>query len=288
MNSESENDIRASTPLMEAVLLDNEQESLQWTKELLEAGEDPNQLDPAIQRTPLFAAWWNDRTDLIKLLLNFGGTGNVDVGSFDEVMIGSASIQNSILLCEAGFRFDSGLTKNQLGEIMCESYTNPLEYFLEYELWDHIKAFGPYGLLNLIHAYDGMLGMQPLACMARDGLVKQAKWLIDHGADVNAHCEGMIGSTALDCAVGEKRLDMIKLLLNEGANPNIPTWMWISATDRVSRYGPAKVKGHHDATKDSDLVEIKGLVLDACKKFPPPFRPDGSKASPWPPEYKAK
>lgn len=288
MSTEDPQSYQPSTPLMEAVLLDDQAEAYRWTKELLEAGEDPNQIDSIYLRTPLFAAWCENRPQLVHLLLDFGASAQVELSSFDEVMIGNASIQTSLPICKAGFRFDSLLTTNQLGETMCESYSNPIEYFLEQGLWDHIEAFKPFGIMNLIHAFDGMLGKQPLANMAREGLEKQVKWLLEHGADVNAHCNGMIGSTALEEAVDSRNLNIIKLLLNAGANPNIPTWMWQTCTDRVSRFGSAKRKPHHNSSKDSDLVEIRKLILDASKMYPPPTYPDGTTPDVWPPVHKSK
>lgn len=47
---------RPSTPLMEAVLLEDESEAYRWAKELLEAGEDPNQLDLVYQQHPISEA----------------------------------------------------------------------------------------------------------------------------------------------------------------------------------------------------------------------------------------
>ncbi|MEX0876169.1 MAG: ankyrin repeat domain-containing protein [Phycisphaerales bacterium] len=202
-------------------------------------------------------------------------------------MIANAPIETSLLIFEAGFSFKSFLGTNQLGETVCSGGTNPLSYLLEHERWDHIEAFRPYGLMCLLDAYE-FLGLSPLAEMARDGHLKQARWLISQGADVNAHCQGMIGDTALDSAVHEKHLDMVKLLLSAGANPNIPTWMWITATDRVSKYGPMRKKPRHDPDKYADLIEIKRLVLDAARRFPPPTYPNGTIPEVWPPEPKKK
>lgn len=277
---------RPATPLMEAILLEDEQESLRWVKELLESGENPNTKDLILCRTPLEAAWVEGRTDLIKLFLAHGCRVEFDAGMLDEVYIANAPIEASTLIFEAGLSFQVFLGTNQLNETMCITGSNPLTYFLEEELWGHIEQFKKYDLMCLLNAFE-MLGLTPLAEMARDGNFEQAQWLLKQGADVNAFCEGLIGCTAIENAVESRDIPMIILLIDAGANPNIPTWMWNTCVDRVINFGPKK-KRRHIPEKESDLVEIKRRILDASKKFPPPTYPDGSKPKVWPPEPKAK
>ncbi|MFN9970909.1 MAG: ankyrin repeat domain-containing protein, partial [Phycisphaerae bacterium] len=51
------------------------------------------------------------------------------------------------------------------------------------------------------------------------------------GADVNARNADYAGETALDYAVKCDRLDIASKLLAAGADPDIPTWAWMSARD---------------------------------------------------------
>jgi Ankyrin repeats (3 copies)/Domain of unknown function (DUF4375) len=60
----------------------------------------------------------------------------------------------------------------------------------------------------------------PLTVAARDGTVEAARWLLDHGADVNGRAEPT-ASTPLEEAVVEGRLEMVEYLLERGADPGI-------------------------------------------------------------------
>ena len=68
----NESAFHPKTPLMEAILLEDEQESVRWVKELLDAGEDPNQLDYTGYKPPLYEAWSSGKTEIVRLLLKHG------------------------------------------------------------------------------------------------------------------------------------------------------------------------------------------------------------------------
>jgi hypothetical protein len=72
----------------------------------------------------------------------------------------------------------------------------------------------------------------PLALAAMVGAVEIVNILLAAGADVNARNDDYAGSTALDYAVERDRFDIASKLLAAGADPDIPTWMWMSARDR--------------------------------------------------------
>tara|TARA_R110002072_G_scaffold42064_21_gene118866 strand:+ start:129749 stop:130558 length:810 start_codon:yes stop_codon:yes gene_type:complete len=262
----NESAFHPKTPLMEAILLEDELESVRWVRELLAAGEDPNQLDYTGYRPPLYEAWGLGKTAVVRLLLDNGAQIITDKGLLDEVSVGFAPIEATLLLLEAGHSFkECVILKGD--EPMCESDSNHLTYLLEQERWDHIQAFEKYDLFCLINAF-GFLGLTPLAEMARDNRIEQARWLLDKRANVNAHCRNCVGYTALEEAVDGKHLEMIKLLIDAGANPNIRTWMRMNCVDRVQPIDPSRRKQRHNPEKRADLKEIKDLVLAASKNFP--------------------
>jgi len=72
----------------------------------------------------------------------------------------------------------------------------------------------------------------PLALASMVGAIEIVKILLAAGADVNARNADYAGKTALDYAVERGRLDIASKLLGAGADPDIPTWVWMSARDR--------------------------------------------------------
>jgi hypothetical protein len=62
-----------------------------------------------------------------------------------------------------------------------------------------------------------------------------AQYLIEAGADVNAHDEEKIGETPLGEIVPTCSLAAAQLLIDAGADPTILGWMKITALDRVRR-----------------------------------------------------
>jgi len=284
----------ASTLLVEAIQLDSEPESLKWAQDLLKAGEDPNAFDHIAQTLPLEAAWreaaWEDHKSdtALKVLLESGADVQLltERSLYSLDLIARGPVDLTLLMIEHGLDLSSLYYTTEIGERHC-GWDNPLTMLLEIADFTKINQLEPFGILDFVHIYDE-LGDAPLGYFAREGNRDIADWLLKHGADINARNEYHIGNTALDRAIHEHDLYMIEFLLNRGANPNIPTWMWITATDRVSKYGSARTKGRHDAKKDADLVEIKHIVLEASKNFQPPTYPDGSTPSVWPPDPSSK
>lgn len=279
---------------MEAIQLDDDKESVRWVQELLDAGEDPNAYDKTTQMFPMDAAWseavWEEhRTDhVVRLLLEAGANLQVlaEKSPYVNGLILNGQIDLTLLMFRHGLKLSEFYYTTEIGERHCGT-DNLLTRLLKQGEYEKIEQLEPFGILEFIHIFDD-LGDAPLGYFAREGDRIAAGWLLKHGANINLHSESIIGDTALDRAIHEHNIQMIEFLLNRGANPNIPTWMWITATDRVSEYGTAKTKGHHDSSKDADLIEIKRIVLEASKKFPPPTYPDGSKPKVWPPHPKPK
>ncbi|MGH7244835.1 MAG: ankyrin repeat domain-containing protein [Phycisphaerales bacterium] len=88
---------------------------------------------------------------------------------------------------------------------------------------------------DFLNTFDSDLSWTPLHHAARDKQEAAARILIDAGADPNAHDESRIGSTPLDVAIENGCAPIVSLLLKAGADPDIPTWTWVSARQRAER-----------------------------------------------------
>ena len=257
---------RASTPLMEAILLPNEEESVKWVSELLEAGEDPNQYDLLACRYPLEAAWseaiWTDgRSDaVLRLMLNHGASVNEQLhhDADLELLFINASTDLCLLMLEHGIKLQ-WLYKSREHEKFTD-YFNPLTKMLAENQTEKLEALTPFGILEFIHVFSD-LGHQPLHEMIDIDRLDHANWLIQHGADINAHSDLVVGDTPLDRAVEAQSLRAVEFCLNRGANPKIPTWMSITAFQRAER--------HFQGNKKSNTAkQIFKLVEDASRKHP--------------------
>ena len=257
---------RPATQLMEAILLEDEQESLRWVKELLESGEDPNQLDYDYYSPPLYEAWSTGRTKIVKLLIEHGALISTNHGPPNECFISTVPVEATLVLFEAGHSFIEYI-EYRYGEPMSASGSNPLTYLLNDKCYEHIQAFEQYKIMSLLNVYNDC-GLTPLGEMARDNNLIQARWLLEKNADVNAHCKCLVGYTALDNAVHDNHVEMIKLLLEAGANPNIRTCMNVCCTEHVQMNQSTAKKQRNNPSEQSKLKKIKDLVIDASKKFP--------------------
>ena len=269
--------------LIETIRLEDEKAAFVQTKILLEAGVDPNQLDTATDSNPLLEAWISGQIDIMRVLIKAGADGQVVANlPFDLTWeFIRVTPEATLLLIESGFTLESLYKKNQLDEIVCNG-ENLIVFLLDDRRYDFIESLKPHGILDFIHAYD-CLGNSPLGDMARDGHLEQAKWLLQHGADVNAHCEYSNGSTALDEAIENANVEMTSLLLEAGANPNIPTWMWITATNRAVDFAADFEFRKESSQNIPNAEKIREMVLDASKNFPKHIYPNGTTPEVWPP-----
>jgi ankyrin repeat protein len=92
------------------------------------------------------------------------------------------------------------------------------------------------------------LGHTPLHCAVAGEHYKAAEWLLQEGANVDAHDEAKIGETPLGLAVRGEYPQIVELLLKSGANPDITGWMAHTARSRAAR------------RKDADGKEIAALI----------------------------
>jgi ankyrin repeat protein len=79
------------------------------------------------------------------------------------------------------------------------------------------------------------LSYAPLHYAVRDEHYKAAEWLLDQGADVNAHGQELLGETPLSLASQGDYPEIAELLLKRGADPDVPGWMALTARLRALR-----------------------------------------------------
>lgn len=75
-------------------------------------------------------------------------------------------------------------------------------------------------------------------------------FLLEKGADVNAHLRDHAGDTPISTAAYKGHYAITKLLLKAGADPYIPTWMGNDALDYAIK------------RKDANGEKIKALILE--------------------------
>jgi ankyrin repeat protein len=93
-----------------------------------------------------------------------------------------------------------------------------------------------------VNAFDELLGKTPLHYAVEREHFDVAAFLIEHGADVNAHHEPSIGNTPLGDIAGNCTFRMAKLLIDAGADPGILGWMGLTALDRAAKRKRAEGK----------------------------------------------
>ena len=98
------------------------------------------------------------------------------------------------------------------------------------------------------------LGMTPLHYAVKGEHHDVAQFLIEHGADVNAHHEPTISNTPLAEVAATCSLRIARLLVGAGADPTIRGWMQLNALDRA--------KGR----KRGEGREVYELLLRAGRK----------------------
>jgi ankyrin repeat protein len=103
----------------------------------------------------------------------------------------------------------------------------------------------------------GKLGSPPLTVAAVHGQIDTIKWLLSHGAIIDAEDED--GSTALHCAVGAGIIESVDVLIKAGADINYPRkpYGWESVTPLAYAVG----EGY------ADIVEL--LLANDAKLFYP-------------------
>jgi ankyrin repeat protein len=97
-------------------------------------------------------------------------------------------------------------------------------------------------------------GKTPLHYAAENDFIDVVRYLIEAGANVNAHEPRVIGDTTLGAIAGNCSLEMAKLLIAAGADPTIRGWMQLCALDKAKE------------RKRGDGPHIYKLMLDAAAR----------------------
>jgi len=164
---------------------------------LLDHGADPNLPEEQIapKGKALYSAVFNGHYDIAKLLLERGAFPNPPVESSGDALWVSREFRPDKRIEELLLSYGATPTKGHSGEDWPEASHN----------WLHIT---------------------PLHHAARRGDLKEAKKLLDGGADLTGRDEHL-GSTPLAWAAKFGQLDMVKFLLERGAPktlPDDPVW----------------------------------------------------------------
>ena len=224
---------KPATPLVEAIQLDDEEESVRWVQELLDAGEDPNVLDPFTTTRPFSESWYRGSLKLMQLLVEYGADPLSEPKDFDGLLILANSYPCTKYMWEHGHRFDQ-LSEDRDGEyVLSGGLNHPLTVLLDHNAWELIEKLKPLGLLDTINVIEECSEETPLAEMVRQQKIEHAEWLLEHGARPNHRWSNRVEYTPLDHAVKNQDINMVKLLIQHSADPHIRTWMNISALDRA-------------------------------------------------------
>jgi hypothetical protein len=257
-------------PVVEAVMMEDEGEAARWLAELLDGGADPNVIDPVRGQCAIEAAWELGRAGLVEILLDRGAV--IDLVKTDYSCLFSWDcIECARVVLEHGFRFDRFIVRNPLGEPVIGGTTHVLDWVLSERDLERLELFMGFGLLDLIDVFEG--SRTPLVTAIDEGRHDDARWLLKHGANVNAYCEHGADYTALDYAIERHDSEAIELLIRLGGNPNIPTMMQTTAAERA-------VRAHADGKLDRSVAK---RVIDAAAAFPDPVFPTRRPIPEWPP-----
>jgi hypothetical protein len=83
----------------------------------------------------------------------------------------------------------------------------------------------------LINVFEPDTHFTPLMVAVQGGNGSMIEFLLDAGADINAHDEGQIADSALTLAVERGDLETCRLLIARGADPTIPGFMGLTPFD---------------------------------------------------------
>jgi ankyrin repeat protein len=264
--------------LCEAVVLEDRVVGMAWLERLISDGVDLNTKGLG-GHVPLEAALWSSHWQAVDRLLDAGAWLRIDsaYGSLACWMLAQApeSIIERFLaggmewgdLVEIGDEEDT-MVENPIVDLLQESRFARLEW-----LWDR-------GLDRLKEVVQPDLGWTPLVSMSAKNDLVGAAWLIGKGVDVNRRGEASNGFTALDKAVMNGDVEMARLLVEAGANPNIPTWMWGTATGRAADEVKKSERGSAEYVR---AREVWAVVEPAARRFAKPVYPDGRAVGEWPP-----
>lgn len=106
----------------------------------------------------------------------------------------------------------------------------PLHRAVQGDTREHVAQLLAEGLP--LNAFDDE-GYTPLHYAVLAGNLPMIRFLLEAGADVNAHHLASIGETPLGAVARNCTYEVARLLVEAGADPTIPGWMQVSALHRA-------------------------------------------------------
>jgi len=107
-----------------------------------------------------------------------------------------------------------------------------------------------------VNDFDEGMSFTPLHYAVENEHYEVAKYLLEQGADINAHEEDKIGETPLGQVSPNCSYKMAKFLVENGANPCIIGWMGLTSLDRAK-----------ERKKEEGKMVYELLLKTAISKF---------------------
>lgn len=265
--------------LCEAVQLEDRAVGMALVEQLIAEGVDPNARGFDGERA-VECAVWAGHWEAVARLMDAGARFEREPGTFGGafirlVMAGPEALVERAIREGPGWE---GQIEMQYGEETVEQ--NPIVRLLEENHYPRLEWLWGLGLDRLKNTLTSDLPYTPLIHAVLSGDLVGVRWLIGKGVDVNARGEFSNGRTALEDAIGEGNLEMVRALVAAGANPNTPTWMWLTAVDRVLD----RIRKAKRGTPEHDMALAMWAVVEpAARRFAKPEYPDGRVVGEWPP-----
>ena len=265
--------------LCEAVALEDRAIGMVLVERLLAEGVDLDARSFDGER-PLDCAVWAGHWEAVERLMDAGARLIREPGNFGSaflhlVVVGPEALVERAIREGPGWE---GHIEMQYGEETVEQ--NPIVLLLEGNHFPRLEWLWGHGLDRLKNTLTSDVFWTPLIHAVHAGDLVGVRWLIGKGVDVNARGEFTNGYTALEEAIGEGNLEMVRALVAAGANPNIPTWMWWTAVDRLLD----RIREAKSGTPEHDMTMAMWSVVEpAARRFAKPVYPDRREVGVWPP-----
>ncbi|KAL6806061.1 ankyrin repeat-containing domain protein [Trichoderma sp. SZMC 28012] len=205
-------DVEASSPFHAPLTKASRNGNYQMVKLLLEYGVNPNPEEPGAETTALYSAACEGYIEIVKLLLNKGADpGYLIDGLFEQetALHGAAEGGHGavmrLLLDNGASLGDKDDWRGALDSAVIDGCKSVIDLLVESGIRPNFKDY--YGSR-----------ITPLLSTAERGHEETVKFLLECGADPNAHETD--GSTPLARAADNGYEAVVKLLLEHGANPD--------------------------------------------------------------------
>ncbi|MCC5823439.1 MAG: ankyrin repeat domain-containing protein [Phycisphaerales bacterium] len=274
----------------------NRAEAVTSAMAIIEAGIDPNWIDPDRDTSLLEVAVEKSCWEAAIRLIELGArVRDCDTDSFStlewaglygprqvvEALLRTGASWEKLIRREEGHGFPAECNAPYMDD---RSYLRTscgiIVELIENRDFERLGWLWELGVSRLLDVFDESLGWTPLMHTAEHRDHEGAAWLIDRGAWANPVSAFDLSFTPLDRAVMNRDIEMARLLLSAGANPNIPTWMHVTAVERAIQ----QCEDESDDASEQIDQQIRSLLEEACKRFEAPKWPNGTSPAEWPPK----